>query len=142
MCSLNTFVVSDEWDKLNVSPTFGSGEKGDSGDANAPSSEAAFYKKLENAERAPDRSWMGGGFFGGDSFGLMTDGAEYELKKAAAYFEFDPIEVTSEGYTFRPDVNLNSGMTYDPKVRTMKYNLFLLVFCFLLPILEDIHLYP
>lgn len=74
----------------------------------------SFYRKLDKAEkRAHDGFGIAG--LGGDGYNSLIDGMEYKLKKAATYFEFDPVEVVNEDYTFRPDVNFQSGMTYDTK---------------------------
>ncbi|CAA0818484.1 Ribosomal protein S18 [Striga hermonthica] len=89
------------------------------------SSSNAFYKKLDKAEKAHDRSGFGNTFNSGnrpsfmdvldDDHNSLIDGMDDKLKKAASYFEFDPEEVTREDYAFRPDVNFLSGMTYDTK---------------------------
>ncbi|KAF3454250.1 hypothetical protein FNV43_RR04697 [Rhamnella rubrinervis] len=50
-----------------------------------------------------------------ESFNTLSDGMDGKLKKAAAYFEFDPEEIRKEDYAFRPDVTFRSGMTYDIK---------------------------
>ncbi|XP_042066216.1 uncharacterized protein LOC121809573 isoform X1 [Salvia splendens] len=104
--------LNDDWGGLNWSGSFGDSQQDDSGDGNA-SSMAAFYKKLENAEKKHDRFGLQGGF--GDSMNSLADGMEYKLKQAASYFEFDPLEVTRDDYSFRPDVNFQSGMSYDTK---------------------------
>lgn len=115
-CSFNNFTVSDEWGNFNSPGSSGSSGKGDSGHANGFFREASFYEKLDKAERAHDRYGMGSGLGASDSYDSLADGMEYKLKKAAAYFEFDPLEVTREDYSFRPDVNFQSSMSYDPKV--------------------------
>ncbi|KAG8389739.1 hypothetical protein BUALT_Bualt01G0010000 [Buddleja alternifolia] len=93
-------------------------------DGNSPNV-SGFYQKLDKVEKAHDRSGMGFSFNTGnrssfmdgldESYSSLTDGMDYKLKQAAAYFEFDPEEITRDDYAFRPDVNFLSGMTYDTK---------------------------
>ncbi|KAL8459528.1 hypothetical protein ACS0TY_036863 [Phlomoides rotata] len=82
----------------------------------------SFYEKLGKAEKARGMGSLfnmgnrSGGLNGLDeNYNSLFDGMEYKLKKAASYFDFDPVEVTRDDYTFRPDFNFNSGMTYDTK---------------------------
>ncbi|GAB4859943.1 hypothetical protein Ancab_011422 [Ancistrocladus abbreviatus] len=88
-----------------------------SGDSSDP-----FFQKLDRIEKAHARSGLGSQFNGrnefdgsDESFNTLSDGMEGKLKKAAMYFEFDLEEVNQDGYTFRPDMNFQRGMTYEPK---------------------------
>ncbi|KAK6115568.1 hypothetical protein DH2020_007837 [Rehmannia glutinosa] len=122
--SANTFSGTDDRLNINTSESVDDFEQRIFSDGSLRSS-SAFYRKLEKAEKAHDRSGMGysfnmgnrSGFMDGldDTHNTLTDGMDDKLKKAATYFEFDPDEVTKDDYAFRPDVNFLSGMTYDPK---------------------------
>ncbi|KAH6780367.1 hypothetical protein C2S52_011604 [Perilla frutescens var. hirtella] len=105
------FSVSDDWNKFNSPESFGDSEQGNSGGGSF-SSMNSFYQKLDKAEKAHDRYGIGGP---GENYNSLADGMEIKLEKAATYFEFDPIEVARDDYTYRPDVNFQSGMTYDTK---------------------------
>ncbi|GMH07369.1 hypothetical protein Nepgr_009209 [Nepenthes gracilis] len=93
---------------------------GISGDISNP-----FFQKLDRLEKArgrfgPDSQLNGGNksdVLDGldESFSTLSDGMEGKLKKAAAYFEFNPEEIEQDDYTFRPDMNFQWGMTYEPK---------------------------
>lgn len=119
------FTGIDSWEKLDSSESVDDFEQRVFGDG-SNSSLNSFYRKLDRAEKAHDRSGMGSPFNMGnrpshmdgldENYNSLVDGMDYKLKKAAAYFEFDPDEVTREDYAFRPDVNFGSGMTYDTKV--------------------------
>ncbi|KAL8557445.1 hypothetical protein ACS0TY_004752 [Phlomoides rotata] len=129
--SANPFSVSDDWDNLNSSGPINDSEQGNAGDGifeerssgdGKLSGLNSFYEKLGKAEKARGmRSSFNmrnrpGGLNGLDeNYNSLFDGMEYKLKKAASYFDFDPVEVTRDDYTFRPDFNFNSGMTYDTK---------------------------
>ncbi|GMI84098.1 hypothetical protein like AT1G07210 [Hibiscus trionum] len=82
----------------------------------------SFYQKLDRfgVNRLRSGPSMGNGdstIMDGldESFSTLSDGMDGQLKKAAAYFEFDPDEVQSNDYAFRPDVTHHSGGTYEPK---------------------------
>ncbi|XP_057809716.1 uncharacterized protein LOC131024221 [Salvia miltiorrhiza] len=105
--------VSDDWDRVNSSDFFGDSQQGNSGDVNS-SRMTSFYGKLGKLEKAAHDAYGMGGVFG-DNMNSLADGMDYKLKKAATYFEFDPFEVTRDDYTFRPDVNFQSGMSYETK---------------------------
>ncbi|KAI3460594.1 hypothetical protein Pfo_017257 [Paulownia fortunei] len=121
--SASTFSGTDDRKNLNTSESVDDFEQRIFSDGSLPS--FSFYRKLEMAEKAHDRSGMGyslnmgnrSGFMDGldENHNTLTDGMDYKLKKAATYFEFDPDEVAKEDYAFRPDVNFLSGMTYDTK---------------------------
>ncbi|KAL3641774.1 hypothetical protein CASFOL_012589 [Castilleja foliolosa] len=120
--SASTFPGLDNGMKSNTSESIDDFEQRIFSEGSLRSS-TAFYKKLDKAEKAHDRSGMGFSFNSGNRPSFMdgldentlTDGMEDKLKKAATYFEFDAEEVTREDYAFRPDVNLLAGMTYDTK---------------------------
>ncbi|XVF19856.1 hypothetical protein REPUB_Repub11eG0147000 [Reevesia pubescens] len=107
----NSFESADDFERR----IFG-GYSGDSPKAQS------FYQKLDRLERSRDRSGSpsvgeGESTMDGldESFNTLSDGMDGKLKKAAAYFEFDVDEVQKDGYSFRPDVSFQSGMTYDVK---------------------------
>lgn len=87
----------------------------------------AFFKKLDSIGKGRDSfgpDMTGGGrrvnpsssLDGLDqSFNTLQDGMDGRLEKAATYFEFDPVEVAQEDYSFRPDTSFKPGMTYNVK---------------------------
>lgn len=87
---------------------------------------SSLYRKLDNIEKVRygqgmDSNVAGPGQFGfGDGFSTVMDGFDVNLKNAAKYFEFDPEEVVHDDYTFRPDMNFRTGMTYTTEDLNLK----------------------
>ncbi|XVE59426.1 hypothetical protein DITRI_Ditri05aG0045600 [Diplodiscus trichospermus] len=86
-----------------------------------------FYDKFDRIGRFRDRSGstvrnLDESTIDGldESFNTLSDGMDGKLKKAATYFEFDPDEIDKDDYAFRPDVNFQSGMTYELKDLDLK----------------------
>ncbi|MCD7453947.1 hypothetical protein HAX54_022757 [Datura stramonium] len=91
---------------------------------NRPSS-TSFFRKLDRAEKAYDRSGLGSTISSGNrssilegldqSFDTLSDGMDGKLEEAARYFEFDPDEVDKDDYTYRADMSFWPGNTYELK---------------------------
>lgn len=87
---------------------------------------SSFYRKLDNIEKAQygqgtNSNVSGQRQFGfGDGLSTVMDGFNSKLKEAGKYFEFDPNEVTQDDYTFRPDMNFRTGMTYTTEDLNLK----------------------
>lgn len=89
------------------------------------SASKSFYHQLDRAEREYNKSFQGSGFNSentsasldglDESINTLCDGMDSKLKEAAAYFEFDPVEVDKDDYSFRKDVTFYPGNTYDTK---------------------------
>ncbi|RAL38581.1 unnamed protein product [Cuscuta campestris] len=89
------------------------------------SASKSFYHQLDRAEREYNKSFQGSGVNSentsasldglDESINTLCDGMDSKLKEAAAYFEFDPVEVEKDGYSFRKDVAFFPGNTYDTK---------------------------
>ncbi|CAN4118314.1 unnamed protein product [Withania somnifera] len=90
---------------------------------NRPNSNS-FFRKLDKAEKAYDRSGPGSTFSSGnrsildglyESVNTLSDGMDDKLKEAARYFEFDPDEVEKEDYSYRADMTFWPGNNYELK---------------------------
>ncbi|KAK8515715.1 hypothetical protein V6N13_139315 [Hibiscus sabdariffa] len=107
----DSFESSDEFERRIFGGTSGDSPK-------APS----FYGNLDRFGRNGFRSGPSMGnedsstMDGWDqSVSTLSDGLHGKLKNAATYFEFDPDEIQSNDFAFRPDVTYQSGATYEPK---------------------------
>lgn len=105
------------------------------------SKEESFLEKLGRLGKGPG---YGSKFSGGsgssmldgldESFNTLSDGMDGKLKKAAAYFEFDPEEFDKDDYAFRSDMKFFPKMSYDIKACSIRcqdnLSLFLvLIYC-------------
>ncbi|KAI4373054.1 hypothetical protein MLD38_011222 [Melastoma candidum] len=85
------------------------------------SRQGSFSRKLDGIGRDGSglKSLGGDGmpFLGGfdDRFTTLSDDMDGKLEKAARYFEYDSEEVMDDNYSYRPDMNLQPDMTYEPK---------------------------
>lgn len=108
----NSFESADDFEHRIFSGFSGGDSKSD-----------AFFEKLDRFRKAHDRlgSRMGEGSNSqisdglDESFNTLSDGMDGKLKKAATYFEFNEKEIEKDDYSFRPDMNFRTGMTYETK---------------------------
>lgn len=108
----NSFESADDFEKRIFGDFSGGNAKSDS-----------FFEKLDKLGKGRDRFGPRAGegsntqMMDGldESFSTLSDGMDGKLKKAATYFDFDADEIMKDDYSFRPDVNFRSRMTYDTK---------------------------
>ncbi|KAL3518057.1 hypothetical protein ACH5RR_020646 [Cinchona calisaya] len=91
---------------------------------------SSFFQKLDRVEKAYNSSGLSSKFNPGNrsehfdgfdySINTLADGINGKLKEAAKYFEVDPDEIDKDGYSFRPDVDHQLGVTYDIKDLDLK----------------------
>ncbi|CAN4109655.1 unnamed protein product [Withania somnifera] len=81
------------------------------------SSSNSFFRKLDMAEKAYDRSGNRSSILDGldESFNTLSDGMDDKLKEAARYFEFNPDEVEKDNYSYRADMTFWPRNTYELK---------------------------
>lgn len=139
------FLASTYWSQSDISAfagndymnSFNSSESTDESEKQSFSF-SSIYKDLNKTDNTKYRAGNVPSLDLGGDFGILdgpdevsdtlSDGMELKLKKTATYFEFDHHEVSRDNYSFRPDYNFQSGMTYDTKV----YPVIELLFCRLL----------